>query len=353
MKHKLKFIALITLLSISLTGCYPTGEKPLPSNTDSVEHFSGKITEKVGNIEMNYDISADFPTKLPKIRLKAKELDKEQCKSVLLRGKEIAPPSNDVPSYVTYTTDGSKLVLTNGSFSFFDNCTAPSLEYLGEYSVILDKDSYKSDDQFDSISPAEAIEQANKVLDELGIENYTEPYVIPITADLVKEFVDTRGEGNVQFPLWKEGDGFYLLKYRFKYNGIELSNEDLKTPGQSRSVHGSEINVRVSKNGVFAIDTTRLYEVVSLDEGNVDMIYDAKYASDQFIEHFSKVTGVEHRITFTHCQPEYIPLEWINSDEAVFTPAWCFSGNEYYDDFLSYDVVFHYYADTGRQYGGY
>lgn len=97
-----------------------------------------------------------------------------------------------------------------------------------------------------------------------------------------------------------------------------------------------------------------MYDVVSLDEGTVDLKYDAKYASDQLVEHYSKITAVRQPTFFTQCKLEYIPLEQ-NNGEVIFTPAWCFMAHtvDREDSDWRSDHVEYYYADTGRIYGGY
>lgn len=369
MKHKLKFLALITALTISLSGCYPTGEKELPSNSsggvsdvqgnsEASQPFAGKVSEKFGDVELNYEISSNFPTQLPKIRLRRKNFDTELCKSVLLRDKTILPQRKDQVDWVFYTTDNCELSVGGDRLEFYDNNILYTPKHYQLVAMLFNKFCQAGNAQLNSFSSAEAIEQINEIFDELGIENYTEPYVVTVTPEdanaLLEPLIAHNDEG--EYALWEEDDGFYILKYRFSYNGIDLCTDNLKTPGTSREVKGSEIMVCVSKEGVFMIDTnTGLYDVISLDEGTVDLKYDAKYASDQLVKHYSKITNVKYPTSFTECKPEYIPLEWVDTREAVFIPAWCFMGYALMDDdgFMRTDYAEYYYADTGRSYGGY
>lgn len=363
MKYKPIFFALIMALTISLTGCFPTGEKPLTSTTDSAEHFSGKITEKVGSVEMNYYISADFPAKLSKIRLKNKEFDYEQVESILFRGKELAPRSENVPPWVYEATDGSELQVSGDSIFYFDTAAAPSAKNFDQLAVLFNKYSRAIDAQLSSFPSSQAIDQSNKILDELGIENFTAPYVVPITAELVNGYIKNQvyaGENaddpeiRELWPLWDESVEFYVLRYRFSYNGIELCDHDLKTPGQSRTVHGSYIDICVSKDGIFSLSAKNIYDVISWDEGNVDIVYDAKYASDKLVEYYTRLAANVHMIEFTDCRTEYVPIEWIDAREAVFAPAWCFMGYRYHDEsrYTRYNIYDYYYFDNGRRYGG-
>lgn len=376
MKHKFNFFALITIaaLTISLAGCYPTGDKPLPSNSPSdtsgkqgdsemPQRFSGKISEKFGNVELNYEISPDFPTQLPKIRLRQKYFDEDICKSVLLRDKTIVPKEGIV-DWVYYTSDDCMLVVGSDSLQFSDESIISKLKHFDIFTTIWNKYCRAGSVQLKSFSSAEATERVNKLLDELGIENYGEPDVVTVTPEEANAFLEKAGakkvgendysDPNKEYIPWGEDDGLYILKYRFNYNGIVLCAANMKTLGTSRAIKGADISVCVTKDGIISIKANTMYDVVSLNEETVNLKYDAKYASDQLVEHYSKITAVQEPTFFTECKLEYIPLA-LESGEVVFTPAWCFTAhtvNEDDSDWRS-DYAEYYYADTGRSYGGY
>ena len=372
MKHKLKFLAIITAMTISLSGCYPTGEKQLPpnggsgvsdtqGNAEASHPFDGKVSEKFGDVELNYEISPDLPTQIPKIKLKRKEFDIELCKSVLLHDKTIIPGEID---WVITTSDDCQLIIGGDRLEFYNNSMAETPKQYGMFAVLFNKFCRTGSIQLKSFSSMEAIEQVNKIFDELGIENYGEPGVVTVTPEeanaYLKKMISAQGEGDntgqEEYTLWENDDGFYILKYRFNYNGIDICADNLKTPGTSRSVKGSDIMVCISKEGLFMIKTkTGMYDVISLDEGTVELKYNAKYASDQLVEHYSKIVAVRFPTFFTECKLEYIPFEYVDDREAVFTPAWCFMGYTSMDDdgYLRNDHAAYYYADTGRSYGGF
>ena len=374
MKHKLKFLALITALTISLTGCYPTGEKTLPSNgggdfseaSDNIESskpFAGKISEKFGDVELNYEISPDFPTQLPKIRLRRKDFDEELCKSVFLRDKTIAP-NEEMVDWVFYTTDDCMLAVGGDHLQFSDENIINKLKHFDIFATIWNKYCRAGSIQLKSFSSAEAAERVNKILDELGIENYGEPSVVTVTPEEANAFFEKTGsvkvsennysDTNSEYVPWDEDDGLYILKYRFNYNGIDLCAANIKTLGTSRMIEGADISVCIAKDGIKSFKANSMYDVVSLDEGKVDLKYDAKYASDQLVEHYSKITAVQEPTFFTECKLEYIPLEQDNG-EVVFTPAWCFMAYTVNEEDSNWrnDYAKYYYADTGRSYGGY
>lgn len=374
MKYKYKFFALIIALTISLTGCYPTGDKPLPSNgggnlsdasgnISGSELFSGKISEKFGNVELGYEISPDLPTQLPKIRLRQKYFDEEVCKSVLLRDKTIVPKEGIV-DWVYYTSDDCMLAVGGDSLQFSDENIINKLKHFDIFATIWNKYCRAGSVQLKSFSSAEAAERVNKLLDELGIENYKEPDFVTVTPEEANAFLEKTGakkvgendysDPNKEYIPWSEDDGLYILKYRFNYNGIDLCAANMKTLGTSRAIKGADVSVCVTKDNIISIKANTMYDVVSLNEETVDLKYDAKYASDRLVEHYSKITAVQEPTFFTECKLEYIPLA-LESGEVVFTPAWCFTAYtaDEEDDYWRSDYAEYYYADTGRGYGGY
>ncbi len=371
-----EIIATAFLLSavLALSGCYPTGEKLLPSNggggfsdasgnIGSSNPFSGKISEKFGDVELKYEISPDFPTQLPKIRLKPKNLDKDLYKSVLLRDKTIVP-NEEFADWVYYTDDDCLLAVGGDYIEFSDKKIITKLKHYEVFATIWNKYCRAGNTQLKSFSSAEAAELVNKILDELGIENYGEPSVVTVTPEEANAFFEKTGsvkvsennysDTNSEYVPWDEDDGLYILKYRFNYNGIDLCAANIKTLGTSRMIEGADISVCIAKDGIKSFKANSMYDVVSLDEGKADLKYDAKYASDQLVEHYSKITAVQEPTFFTECKLEYIPLEQDNG-EVVFTPAWCFMAYtiNVEDSNWRSDHVEYYYADTGRNYGGY
>lgn len=361
MKRWFKFLAITTTLTILLTGCYPTGEKNISSTEGSgdTQLFVRAVSEKVGDVNFNYEILPDLPTQLPKIKLKSK-LDEELVKKVLLRDKTIAPNA-DRPDWLIETTDGSLLAFDFG-FSFTDGRVDDSRSNFVTIPGSFDEFCNSNGDQLEAFSSRDAVERVNKLLDDLGIENYGEPYIIPVSPEKGNDMLKKHGivttnkdQSRDDYDLWTDDDGIYILKYRLKFNGTDVCSGDLKTLGTARTIPGAEITAYVNKDLIFYLDVTSLYEAISLNEETVDLKFDAGYASDALIEHYSKISSVKYPTFFTECKLEYIPVEIADNNEIIFAPAWCFAGYQLKgvnynkpEDFAEY-----YYADTGVRYGSY
>lgn len=363
MKKYLTFAALILSAVLALSGCYPTGEPSLPSdiqNTASeIQNFVGKVSEKFGDAEFNYEISPDLPTQMPKIKLKSKQLDDELVKNVMLRDKTVNPDA-DRPDWVIETTDGSLLQFSYG-FTYYDGGVDDNRSNFLTIAGTYNEFCLSSSEQLKSFSSQEAIERVNKILDELGIENYGEPCIIPVfpemgNARLKKYGVATtnKDQSKDDYDLWTEDDGIYILKYRLDLNGNYICSGNLKTPDSVKNVPGADITAYVNKDLVLYLDINSWYDVISLNEGTADLKFSAGYASSTLIELYSKISSLKYPIFFTECKLEYVPSEYADNNEIVFTPAWCFTGyqNKGFDDDVLRDCAEYYYAETGKRYMG-
>lgn len=370
MKHAFKIIIVTTILIGLLSGCYPTGKKALPSdpqsassgaseNAEASQPFFGKVFETLGNAEFNYEIKADFPTELPKIRLKPKQFDEEKLKEILLRGKTINPNA-DRPDWVYETTDESVLAIADGWISFADGRVDDNRSNFATIANYYNKYSRSSDEELNSFSSEDAISRANTLLDELGIENYGKPCVIAVSPEVGNAYLKEYGVATTNkdqspddYDPWNEDDGIYILKYRGNINGVDISSGNMKTPDSSRSIQGTDISVYVKKDMIFYLEINSWYDVVSLNEETVDLTFDAGYVSNALIEHYGKISKLKSPVFFTECKPEYVP-QGSENGELIFTPAWCFSGYQLrgpkHDYFV--DCAEYYYAETGIRYGG-
>lgn len=369
--------AFLLSASLALSGCYPTGEKPLTStsggqgthsgnsgdisnsggNSELTQPFVGTVSQKVGDVEFNYEISADYPTKASKIKLKPKKFDTETLKKVFLRDKTIV---SEINGWRIETSDGSLLCAWGDHFDFSDNIVDDSRSNFHSIPRIYDDYCYSSDEQLKAFPSADAVERVNKLLGELGIENYGEPCIIPVSPEIANAYLKEYGlwtknkeQDKYDYDLWTDDDGVYVLRYYFKYNGIDVSSGNIKTLGTAMTIHGADITAYVNKDTIFHLEVTSLYDAVSLDEGTFDLKFDAGRASDALIDHYSKLAAVAWPIYFTRCKLEYVPVEYSENNEIVFAPAWCFTGYKLTHGVNPWDTADYYYAETGIRYGSF
>lgn len=359
MKHMFRMALISTVLIGLISGCYPNAQKTLPNSASSEANgFVGKVSEKISNAEFNYEIKADFPTELPKIRLKPKKFDEEKLKEIFLRDKTINPNA-DRPDWVYETTDGSVLCIGGDWIEFFDGSVDDNRNNMFTIAGNYNKFSYASDEQLTSFSSEEAISRANKLLDELGVENYCGPTVITVTPEMgnamLKEYgvhTTNKEQSRDDYDLWTEDDGVYVLKYRQNIGGVDLCGPMINL-STDRTIEGTDISVYVKKDMILKLAINSWYDVVSLNEETVELKFGADYASNALLERYGKMGELKYPTFFTDCKLEYIPQGYDNG-ELIFTPAWCFSGYQLRGPL--YDVIGdcaeYFYADTGIRYGG-
>lgn len=361
MKRIFKLLTIVILSSFLLTGCYPTGEKKIPSSSVPEDEQNNSLSssdivqsssngKKTYSASFDYQIPSDIPDQVPKIKLKPKVLDAERTVEVLL-GDRTIPGEVWYSGGTRYTTPDGKVLITYAhSFLFEDKSVmfsqTPSAIVLSDYNW----EYYISGDEFKNFSRKEAVERVNSLFDELGIENYGEPAVISVSPESANEIlISTNGFGK-GYTLWDENDGVYILKYPLNVNGLNTAMSSVKIAG--RTVYQPTITVHVAKDAVFYISMDLLYEVVSDDEGMAEIRFDALYASNELKDHYSKLL-LSDPVFFTECRLEYIPFEQKENSEVIFAPAWCFLAYELFNETRPNDIYTYYYAETGIRWGGY
>lgn len=364
MKHKLKLIALITTLTVSLSGCFPTGENQLPSNgSETAQPFSGRISEKYGDVELDYEIPADLPTKLPKIKLKLTDFSKDEdhIVSVLFDGKTQVKNEN-YADWVHFASDNSFLAVSDDEISFDNGGINNEFKHYHYFSATYKDLRRENGEQLNYFSSSEAVERGNKLLDDLGIENYGDPHIIAVTPKEANEELpkfcekqvteDSCSDPENEYIPWDEDDGLYILRYKLNFNGVEVPDCWTNLTGSSRAASKAPgIIIGVTKENIVYCKAKRSYDVVSLDNGTSDLIYDAKYASDKLAEHYSKITKVSMPIVFYQCKPEYVFYKNEADGSAVFVPVWCFMGrmSDREDPSVGLDCAACYYCGTGNE----
>ena len=359
MKLKIKLLTALLISSVFLTGCYPTGEKKNPTNpiSDTAQSVDGEntfyadgiVNEQLDNVTFGFEISADFPAQLNKIKLKPKTVDTETVKNAFLHDKTIIEELHDGRD-IYKTSDKCKLAIFPDSFTFTDDSATEALKRYDEIAAVHNQICNASGEELKSFSSKEAIEHVNEILDTTGVEDYAEPYVIPISPEMANSFLKAHGGSPDEYSLWDDDDGMYILIYPLKFNGINIPTADLKAT--ARMAYGAKITAYVTKDCVFNIKIRTLYELESANEGTADLTFSAVSATNELINRYSKIIINDQR-SFTECRLEYIPLEW-DDGGIIFTPAWCFMGYKADEGFpLRWDIAEYYYAETGIRYGGY
>ncbi len=325
----------------------------------------GIVNKKLDNVTFDFKINSKHPTELLKIKLKEKQIDAEILKNALLSGKTITDKNERNlmrgGKQITYkTSDKCVLLVSPGNFSFSDDSIGDTSKNFGTVANYFDEYCNSNNEELTSFSRTDAVQRVNKILDEVGIENYGDPYVIPVSSEMANSYLEENGgfskeEGaNKNYTLWEQDDGLYVLKYKFNFGGTDISNADLKAVGSGRTIYGADITAYVTKDNIFYLKVCQMYEEEFVNAGAVELKFSAENAANELIEYYSK-QFVEDPKRFTECKLEYVPFEQTNDSEVIFTLAWRISGYELkgVKGDIPTDCVEYYYVDTGKRYGSY
>ncbi len=380
MKKCFRFIGVAMLPLIFLSGCYPTGEQSAIDSTlldnsseiasevnvissDAVDNVSNRFVNKyLENVEFRYELPA-VPNSVPKIKLKIKEWNIEDVKTLFLSDKQISETEENSggKEYVFGTSDNCSLTVSAGSISFIDSEEGNnSFEYRSAASF-YDEVCYASETELTDFPSNDAIKSVDILLGKLGVTNYGEPTVIPITPQMANEYYNNYGgsakkDGSeTVFSEWTEKNGVYVLKYPLVYNGYNISMSRFRVSNSDIKSGGTYITAYVSKDKVFYFKAKDIYDAVCENMGEAQIKYDADNLSNALIDFYSKQVSLQAK-TFDKCCLEYIPYErndW-DSRETVFVPALAFCGysSENLESGLAVmsDNAEYFYADTGARY---
>ncbi len=380
MKKCFRFIGVTTLSLFFLSGCYPTGEQSVIDSTssDNSSEIAGEVNEissdngdslsnqfvnnNLENVEFRYELPA-MPDGAPKIKLKIKEWNADDVKTLFLSDKQISETeeNNSGKEYVFGTSDNCSLTVSAGGISFIDaNEGNNSFEYRSVASF-YDEVCYAGETELADFPSNDAIKSVDILLDRLGISNYGEPTVIPITPQMANEYYNNYGGSAIKdgsetvFSEWTENNGVYVLKYPLVYNGYNISMSRFRVSNSNIKSGGTYITAYVSKDKVFYFKAKDIYDAACESIGEVRIKYNADSLSNALIDFYSKQVSLQAK-TFNKCRLEYIPYErndW-DSRETIFVPALAFCGysSENLESGLAVmsDIGEYFYADTGVRY---
>ncbi|MDE7229501.1 MAG: hypothetical protein K2N56_03390 [Oscillospiraceae bacterium] len=227
---------------------------------------------------------------------------------------------------------------------------------------------YASDEQL-SFPSEDAIRRANEYLEVLGITNYGDPLVIPISkerADRVYEFEGggrnfaTKPEGDGYFDPavpWTEEQEFYGLIYQLEYNGIKVNDGSIRFNGMGgTAAEGMNVVAYVDKNEVFRLVAKDIGEPAPEASGVAPIKFSPKQASDTLREFLEKRVNSTKQVIYKCCL-EYVPFERVDvndrtSSKVIYVPAWVFYGYEEGEQWdMEKQCAYLFYAETGVRYG--
>lgn len=364
---------IVFMLASLLGGCYPSE----PNRDSSIDHenLGSSSDDTVGrdpHINLNtdgfiadIDLPANIPSELPQIRLKLRKWDKDFMEKTLLGGKTIVEFDENECQFIrgeklySYDTDDQiRVYFEPGRFGYDDKkALGGEFKYGSVYQQAYN-DFTANDDELSAFSRDDAVTRVNKFLDSLGIANYGEPRITPITAEFAKSVLSEFKENGeklgepFEYTPWTTNEEIYFLRYPLIYGTAELCDKSISIPQKEASTFGSCINAVISKDKIISVTGWDIFEKNYEEIGKVSVNYGALPAFEKLKDHYSNLVLVEP-INFYKCKLVYLANDMSDDWMTVsFTPAWEFFGYADQPFFWlgKYQYIDYYYVDTGFRY---
>lgn len=345
----------------------------LPVSPNGSEDISSEVIISGGNSEasgipvpenliLDLDLPENTPSELSAIKLTLKKWDKEEMEKLLLDGKEIEEKNEhdcdfypNEKHYSYDTKDQFRVYFEPGRFCIDDKAALGGEFKYGSVDSYGQYDYMASDEELSAFSREDAVKRVNKVLDELGIINYGQPKISPITADFanavlakMKEHNDKIG-GEFDYTPWTAEDEIYVLRYPLVYEFAELSDDALLIPQKSWAINGSRIDAVVTKDKIIRIYGSDIYDENYEITNKIPVNYDSAQALEKLKEFYSNL-ALDTPIKYYKCKLVYMPSDVTDDFMTVsYTPAWQFYGYSESEGNKHQEMQY-FYADTGYRY---
>lgn len=344
-----KLIALILILSAALTmsGCFPTGEKdPNVSNVSNVVSPSGSFEYEKENLKVKLDVPA-APENLPtRIKLKEKRFDFETIEKVFLDGKILNPEeSEDLihnytdGSHLEFLEDLNMLWFNEGSVSYLGIKVKPPKTPVNYYLYVrYSHDCYREElgigKELEGFSSQSAIDRALELCSTLGINNLGSPEVYAFDKNSYEKFKrsDRSFDSwlNDDVPFTKDNE-IYVLRFKQQFGGVELAHiydvsiDDSTVKGGKSSVGSTEVVVGVSKDDIFFFRVDNAYEAEYETVSTEPIKFGADYALGELTNYMEKKYFTDET-AFEDMSVVYYPVERKEAGYVEYAAAWCFKG---------------------------
>lgn len=337
MKKRLAAAALIISIVLTMSGCFPTGEK-LPDTSKDYTPENG-FKYQAPNINVSFkipEIQKDIPTR---IKLREKSFDDDKMLELFFNGKTILHDKTWEGNY--YTDDDSLLCVGSNSLSFCEGKTAPlkkfqidaPLNYQAALTVDQDyyRDTFNIGRELDSFSSQNAAERSLELISTLEITNLGEPEFYAFSVDTLEKLKENGFSFafNEKYPLTKDNE-VYVLKFREIFYGVELA--DVQTSiknnvGKNGSfpISNPNVTIGISKDNIFYFDAGEAYEKECYVLNSDAPKYDLNYALNELKNYLEK-NYFSTQTVIDKAKQVYYPIERNEDGYVEYSLAWSFEG---------------------------
>ena len=347
-----KLLIIILMLTVMLTGCFPSGELKTSSepdannknnvtssensdNSESSAPTAPAVPQDLEHVKFNIELDSEYPTELPIIKAKRATFDFEEVKPIFLGDKNVTAEGNGI----YYTDDGVTFVVRNDIIAYhtdhyYDNDGENRLIYQIQSAAVKDVARYymnypNVNSELEGFPRSEAIERANELVERVGLKYLGEPIVYTLTSEDVD--INVAGilmdnEGNeLEVHLPKEEE-FYFVSYLTTYNEIPAPTRSY-TIYEDVSQALSKLDIILTKDRLVDFSCVGMYDEIEVVETS-QINCSAETALSKLYDYYAANEGnIKQHYEYSDLNLVYLTYS-ANYDTGEFTykPIWCVSG---------------------------
>ena len=336
-----KLLILFSSCSLLLSACYPSGKQLLSIEDNNV------ISEQIENIVSNnehLDIEINASTdenvlELPKINVKVMEWDEDKLKEIFLNGKTNIE-YNEFPcdffsneNYHVYTEEDQYwLLYESGRLAAEERKSVFGYGTMAATLELYRFEDFFNEDSISALPKEEAINRCTDLLRDVGLTNYSEPYVYAITADKANKYWH---ETNcTEYEKWNADDEVYLLRFPIEYNAVpvtDICSNSREINGHGGYFVGSNIDFIVTKDKVFSLTANNIFSPEYELGENVKINCTFENALKIAAEHYDSINLAGQDIKISDCELVYVPYEQHDEKNFTLIPMWIINASVYED----------------------
>ena len=332
-----KLLIIILMLTVMLTGCFPSGElktssEPAANSTNNVtpsdnsDNSEPDAPKELEHVKFNIELDGEYPTEVPVIKTKRAVFDVEEMKALFIAGKDIIfeETGDNVNNF--YTADGAWLCVRNDGITYIpdehmydDDTEKKYISRMQQIAATYTRDYRKLfpniNSELEDFPRSEAIERANELVKTVGVKYLGEPTVYTFTAEDIHNFDE-------KITLSKN-DEFYLVIFPTAYGDIPV------LPWSIGGNYGSKAEVILTKEKLVKLDYYNVFDNIEVID-TVQIKCGAENALSRLYDYHSIDETPKFRFEYDGLDITYITDSY-DTKNGVFTyrPLWCASGTMY------------------------
>lgn len=357
MKKCLAAAALLISMALTLSGCFPTGEKdPNTSNVLSESEFFECEKE---NLSVNFKIP-NKPVNVPtRIKLKEKFFNPDELLEIFFGGKTINEAdsrgmhiwAND-KSYLRTQSKLNEIRFDDGATCYNGLEVSRNSPINYQINLIYSREQYRDmfgiGEEIEGFPSQNAIDRALELCSTLGINNLGKPMVYAFNLEVYEKYKELTSPWlNSDIPFTKDNE-VYILRFRQTFGEIELADlydyyiNDSTAKYGKVSLDSPEVVVGVSKTDIFHFMVEEAYEAEYETISNEPIKFGLNYALNEFSGYLER-SYFNNETKFIAADIVYFPVESKEDGYIEYSLAWCFYGTVHdkkskYSD--NYNIVF-------------